>query len=132
MIKKVAISEIGISINGLNAINQLRKKKKITSTTSIKAMISVSFTSDNDCRMLTGVIDQHIDFYIRFVGSFYLVESFIELICDFNVVGARLGNDCQSYCIYTIVFPALFQSSADPVPPGPYHPGAQCRRCLLG
>src|SRR5450432_2540388 len=52
MIKKVATSEMGISINGRTAINQLRKKMKITSTTSVKAMMSVSFTSAKDCRMV--------------------------------------------------------------------------------
>ncbi len=51
MIKKVAIREIGISIKGRTAINQLRKKKKITNTTSINAMIKVSLTSASELRM---------------------------------------------------------------------------------
>ena len=46
MIKKVAIREMGISINGLIAINQFLKKKKITNTTSVNEITMVSFTSD--------------------------------------------------------------------------------------
>ena len=57
MMKKVAISEIGISINGRIAISQLRKKKKITSTTSTKAMMSVSFTSAKRIADIVGVIN---------------------------------------------------------------------------
>ena len=49
--KKVAINEMGISINGRIAINQFLKKKKITSTTKHKEMIKVSCTSSNDLRM---------------------------------------------------------------------------------
>ena len=45
MIKKVAMSEIGISIKGLIAINQFLKKKKITSTTNPKEIKMVSLTS---------------------------------------------------------------------------------------
>ena len=45
IIKKVAISEIGISIKGLMAISQFLKKKKITSTTNPKEIKIVSFTS---------------------------------------------------------------------------------------
>ena len=45
MIKKVAISEIGISIKGLMAISQFLKKKKITSTTNPNEIKIVSFTS---------------------------------------------------------------------------------------
>ena len=51
MIKNVEISEIGISINGRIAMSQLRKKKNITSTTSINAMMSVSFTSASELRI---------------------------------------------------------------------------------
>ncbi len=51
MIKKVAINEMGISIKGLMAINQLRKKKKITITTKLKEIIKVSCTSSNDLRI---------------------------------------------------------------------------------
>ena len=49
IIKKVAISDMGISISGRMAINQFLKKKKITSTTNEKEMIKVSFTSFSDC-----------------------------------------------------------------------------------
>src|SRR4051794_34736892 len=40
MMKNVATSEIGMSINGRRAVSQLRKKKKITSTTNEKEMMS--------------------------------------------------------------------------------------------
>src|SRR3954471_22838080 len=50
--KKVATSDIGMSINGRRAVSQLRKKKKITSTTSAKEIISVSSTSLRDRRIL--------------------------------------------------------------------------------
>src|SRR6478752_2764359 len=52
IMKKVATSDIGMSINGRIAVSQLRKKKKITSTTSANEIISVSSTSLNDRRML--------------------------------------------------------------------------------
>ena len=45
MIKKVATSDIGISINGRIAMSILRKKKKITSTTKEKEISNVSSTS---------------------------------------------------------------------------------------
>ena len=51
MMKKVAIKEIGISINGLMAVSQSRKKKKITSTTKAKEIKSDSSTSLIDLRM---------------------------------------------------------------------------------
>ena len=47
IIKKVAINEIGISINGLMAINQFLKKKNITNTTKLNEIKIVSFTSCN-------------------------------------------------------------------------------------
>ena len=43
--KNVAINDIGISIMGRIAISQFLKKKKITSTTSVKEIRSVSSTS---------------------------------------------------------------------------------------
>ena len=43
--KNVAMSEIGISIIGRIAISQFRKKKKITSTTSVNEISRVSSTS---------------------------------------------------------------------------------------
>src|SRR6476659_7907853 len=49
--KNVATNEIGMSINGRMAVSQLRKKKKITSTTKAKEMMSVSSTSLSDWRM---------------------------------------------------------------------------------
>ena len=78
MIKKVAISEIGISINGRMAISQFRKKKKITSTTSAKAMINVSSTSLNDCR-------------IFLVLSIKTLNSISDLF-DFLISSRRLLN----------------------------------------
>lgn len=50
MMKKVAMSEIGISISGRRAIFQLRKKKKMTSTTRENAINSVSSTSSRERR----------------------------------------------------------------------------------
>ena len=53
IIKKVATNEIGISIKGLIAINQSRKKAKITSTTNPKDIIKVSSTSLMDLRIFS-------------------------------------------------------------------------------
>ena len=43
--KNVAISEIGMSMIGRMAMSQFLKKKKITSTTSVKEISKVSSTS---------------------------------------------------------------------------------------
>ena len=51
MIKKVATSEIGMSINGRMAISQSRKNRKMTSTTRMNEITSVSSTSAKDLRM---------------------------------------------------------------------------------
>jgi len=50
IMKNVAIKEIGMSINGLIAINQFLKKKNITSTTNAKEIKMVSFTSSKALR----------------------------------------------------------------------------------
>ena len=51
MMKNVDTSEMGISINGRKAISQSRKKRKITITTSPKAIAKVSSTSASDWRI---------------------------------------------------------------------------------
>ena len=73
IIKKVAINEIGISINGLIAISQFLKKKKITNTTSVNEITMVSFTSDNARRtflvLSIGIANSISDLFCAFTSS---------------------------------------------------------------
>ena len=78
MIKKVAISEMGISINGRSAISQLRKKKNITKTTSEKEIIKVSFTSLSERRIIS-------------VLSIITLNSISDLF-DFFIPSSRFRN----------------------------------------
>ena len=75
MIKKVAIKEIGISINGRIAISQSRKNTNITSITKIKAMMSVSFTSLIECRILT-VLSMNKFISMSDLFDFFIASSF--------------------------------------------------------
>ena len=118
MMKNVAISEIGISISGRMAISQFRKKKKITSTTSAKAMISVSFTSFERMADIDCIINQNIELKVRFIGLFYDLQFLVEFIGNFNIVRAGLWNDREPNGVYTIVFPALLRILRTQFDPG--------------
>ena len=76
MIENVAIKEIGISINGRIAINQSLKKKKITNTTNVKDITSVSFTSLIDFRILT-VLSSNTLISISDLLVFFNASSFL-------------------------------------------------------
>ena len=83
--KKVAINDIGISISGRIAISQLRKKKKITNTTSPNEIMRVSFTSLSDLRMISVLsiitlnsISDLFDFLI--VSSLFMNSSAISIL----------------------------------------------------
>ena len=76
IIKKVATSEIGMSISGRIAINQSLKKKKITSTTSVKEIINVSSTSLSDLRILV-VLSNNTFISISVLLVFFIPSSFL-------------------------------------------------------
>ena len=80
MIKKVAIKDIGISIKGLMAVNQSRKKKKTTSTTKAKEIKSDSSTSLIDLRMFcvlsSNTFNSMSDLLSFFMDSNFLLKSF--------------------------------------------------------
>ena len=76
MIKKVAINEIGISINGRIAISQSLKKKKITSTTRVNEIANVSSTSLIDLRILV-VLSSNTFISISVLFDFFMASSFL-------------------------------------------------------
>ena len=81
MTKNVATSDMGISINGRTATSRLRKKNRITMTTSENAMISVSSTS-------------LIDWRTRRVLSIRTLNVMSDLL-DFWISARRLLNSSE-------------------------------------
>ena len=81
MMKKVDMSDIGISISGRMAISQFLKKKKITRITSKIDISKVSFTSVSDRRTFS-------------VLSIKVVNV-ISPFCDFLISSSRLVNSSE-------------------------------------
>ncbi|MNK99229.1 hypothetical protein D3C87_1196170 [compost metagenome] len=68
--KNVAIKDTGISISGLNAIDQFRKNKKIINTTKTTEINSVSATS-RTARLTNNVLSSAIFITISSGRSFF-------------------------------------------------------------
>ena len=103
---KVPTIDSGSARLGMMVAETLRRNRKITSTTSTIASISVNFTSLTDSRMDSRTVVEHVQVDGRRQLRAELRQQRLDAVHHFHGVGAGLAHHLQSMMERRVVEPA--------------------------
>jgi len=89
MMKKVAMSEMGISMRGRRAISQFRRRRRSPAHQpegDEQGFLHFRQRLTDDLR----IIDQHIEFEIGLIRLLYVSQPLVEFIGNGDIIGAGL------------------------------------------